>query len=392
MKHYNNCSMEISSSIKYIGVYDTDIDLFESQYKVPNGISYNSYIIFDEKVAVIDTADARKGAEWWANLITALGKRVPDYLIVQHMEPDHSSLIAEVLERYPALQVVATPKAIQMMPQFFEGIDIPQRSIAVKDGDSLSLGEHTLTFVHAPMVHWPEVMVCYEHSEKILFSADAFGTFGAPSHGHVWAEEARRYYINICGKYGAQVQALLKKAASLNIEKICPLHGPVLTDNLSQYIELYNIWSSYLPECPGVFIPYASIYGGTGKVALQIADMLRERGVEVIVADLCRCDMAKAVSDAFKMSRMIVCASSYDAGVFTPMHDFLYRLKIKGYRKRRVAIVENASWASTAGRVMRALLEEMKDLDILSDLLTIRTRMRAENQESVVAMVEQVLK
>lgn len=382
--------MKISTAIKYIGVYDRDIDLFEGQYRVPQGISYNSYMIIDEKIAIIDTADARKGTEWWRNLLDALDGRTPDYLVSLHMEPDHSSLIAEVMERFPTLQVVATPKALQMMPRFFEGVDFAERGIPVKEGDILSLGSHELTFVHAPMVHWPEVMVCYESSEKVLFSADAFGYFGAPSLDEPWDDEARRYYINICGKYGAQVQTLLKKASQLDIDTICPLHGPVLKENLSHYLSLYDTWSSYRPECDGVFIPYASIYGGTAAAAHRIADLLRERGVQVIITDLARCDMSKAVSDAFRMSRMIVCAASYDAGVFTPMHDFLYRLKIKGFRNRRVGIVENGSWAPTAGRVMRGLLEEMKNIDIIPTTVTINSRMKAENSDAVAALVESI--
>lgn len=382
--------MKISTAIKYIGVYDRDIDLFEGQYRVPQGISYNSYMIIDEKIAIIDTADARKGTEWWKNLLDALDGRTPDYLVSLHMEPDHSSLIAEVMERFPTLQVVATPKALQMMPRFFEGVDFTERGIPVKEGDTLSLGSHELTFVHAPMVHWPEVMVCYESSEKVLFSADAFGYFGAPSLDEPWDDEARRYYINICGKYGAQVQTLLKKASQLDIDTICPLHGPVLKENLSHYLSLYDTWSSYRPECDGVFIPYASIYGGTAAAAHRIADLLRERGVQVIITDLARCDMSKAVSDAFRMSRMIVCAASYDAGVFTPMHDFLYRLKIKGFRNRRVGIVENGSWAPTAGRVMRGLLEEMKNIDIIPTTVTINSRMKAENSDAVAALVESI--
>lgn len=382
--------MKISTAIKYIGVYDRDIDLFEGQYRVPQGISYNSYMIIDEKIAIIDTADARKGTEWWKNLLDALDGRTPDYLVSLHMEPDHSSLIAEVMERFPTLQVVATPKALQMMPRFFEGVDFAERGIPVKEGDTLSLGSHELTFVHAPMVHWPEVMVCYESSEKVLFSADAFGYFGAPSLDEPWDDEARRYYINICGKYGAQVQTLLKKASQLDIDTICPLHGPVLKENLSHYLSLYDTWSSYRPECDGVFIPYASIYGGTAAAAHRIADLLRERGEQVIITDLARCDMSKAVSDAFRMSRMIVCAASYDAGVFTPMHDFLYRLKIKGFRNRRVGIVENGSWAPTAGRVMRGLLEEMKNIDIIPTTVTINSRMKVENSDAVAALVESI--
>ncbi len=368
--------MEISSTIKYIGVDDTDIDLFESQYPVPSGISYNSYVILDENIAIVDTADARKGAEWWSNLTTVLAGRTPHYLIVQHMEPDHSSLIAEAMERFPSLQVVCTAKAVQMLSQFFEGVDT-SRCIAVKENDTLSLGNRVLRFFLAPMVHWPEVMVVYDEQERILFSADAFGTFGALSKGGGWDDEARRYFINICGKYGAQVQALLKKAASLDIAKICPLHGPVLCENLSHYIGLYDTWSSYKPEIEGVLVAYASIHGGTAATALWFADALRSHGTNVIVHDLSRSDVSYAVSDAFRMSRMLLCAASYDAGLFPPMHDFLHHLKIKGYQNRKVGILENGSWAPTAGRVMRSMLEEMKNLDVLPENVTIKSRMKS---------------
>ena len=369
--------MEITPSIKYVGVDDLDIDLFESQYVVPEGMSYNSYIILDEKVAIMDTVDARKGAEWWANVETVLGNRVPDYLVVQHLEPDHAALIHEVLGRYPQVKVVATAKAVQMMPQFFDSVDFEGRTVAVKEGDMLSLGSHTLQFFVAPMVHWPEVMVSYEQSEKVLFAADAFGKFGALCNEGSWDCEARRYYINICGKYGAQVQALLKKAATLDIAMICPLHGPVLTENLSHYIGLYDIWSKYEPETEGVLVAYASIHGGTATAANRLADILREKGApKVVVTDLSRCDMAEAVEDAFRYSHMVVCAASYDADVFPPMHDFLHHLKLKNYQNRRVAIVENGSWAPTAGRVMRAMLEGMKNVTVVEPMVTIRSRMK----------------
>lgn len=370
-------NVEISKSIKYVGVDDVDIDLFESQYIVPEGMAYNSYIILDEKVAIMDTADARKSGEWWANVEAVLAGRTPDYLVVHHMEPDHASLIAEVVEKFPAIQLVATAKALQMFPQFFENSCIDSRCIAVKEGDTLSLGEHTLQFFVAPMVHWPEVMVSYEQSEKVLFSADAFGKFGALCNGGSWDCEARRYYINICGKYGLQVQTLLKKAATLDIRTICPLHGPVLTENLAHYVGLYNTWSNYEPESEGVLVAYASIHGGTAVAANRMAEILREEGApKVVVADLSRCDIAEAVEDAFRYSHMVVCAASYDADVFPPMYDFLHHLKLKGYRKRRVAIVENGSWAPTAGRVMRSMLEEMKNIEIVEPMVTIRSRMK----------------
>ena len=368
--------MEISPAIKYVGVDDLDIDLFESQYVVPEGMAYNSYIILDEKVAIMDTVDARKSSEWWSNVEVVLGDRTPDYLVVQHLEPDHAALVHEVLDRYPQVKVVATAKAVQMMPQFFEKVDFEGRKIAVKEGDTLSLGNHTLQFFVAPMVHWPEVMVSYEQSEKVLFAADAFGKFGALCNGGAWDCEARRYFINICGKYGAQVQTLLKKAATLDIKTICPLHGPVLTENLGHYIGLYDIWSKYEPENEGVLVAYASIHGGTAVAANRLADMLREKGApKVVVTDLSRCDMAEAVEDAFRYSHMVVCAASYDADVFPPMHDFLHHLKLKNYQNRRVAIMENGSWAPTAGRVMRAMLEGMKNVEIVEPVVTIRSRM-----------------
>lgn len=370
-------TMEISSAIKYIGVDDLDIDLFESQYVVPEGMAYNSYVILDEKIAIMDTADGRKAVEWWGNLEQVLGGRTPDYLVVQHLEPDHSALIAEVMEKYPSVKLVATAAAVKMLPQFFSHVDFNERVIAVKEGDTLSLGSHTLQFFVAPMVHWPEVMVSYEQSEKVLFSADAFGKFGAICNDGPWDCEARRYYINICGKYGAQVQALLKKAATLDIKTICPLHGPVLTENLGHYIGLYDTWSKYEPETEGVLVAYASIHGGTAVAANRLADILREKGApKVVVTDLSRCDMAEAVEDAFRYSHMVVCAASYDADVFPPMHDFLHHLKLKNYQKRKVAIVENGSWAPTAGRVMRAMLEGMKNIAIVEPMVTIRSRMK----------------
>ena len=384
--------MEITPTIKYVGVDDLDIDLFESQYVVPDGMAYNSYVILDEKVAIMDTVDARKGAEWWANVETALAGRTPDYLVVQHLEPDHAALIHEVLGKYPRAKVVATAKAIQMMPQFFEKVEFEGRTVAVKEGDILSLGSHTLQFFVAPMVHWPEVMVSYEQSEKVLFAADAFGKFGALCNEGSWDCEARRYYINICGKYGAQVQALLKKAATLDIAMICPLHGPVLTENLSHYIGLYDIWSKYEPETEGVLVAYASIHGGTAAAANRLADILREKGApKVVVTDLSRCDMAEAVEDAFRYSHMVVCAASYDADVFPPMHDFLHHLKLKNYQNRRVAIVENGSWAPTAGRVMRSMLEGMKNIAIVDTMVTIRSRMKESDLPAMEQLAMELL-
>ena len=384
--------MTITKNIRYIGVDDTTLDLFEGQYIIPNGISYNSYLILDEKVAIMDTVDARKGKEWWQNLEAALEGRTPDYLVVQHMEPDHASLVAEVAQRYPNLQVVATQKAIQMFPLFFEGADFLERCIAVKEGDTLALGTHTLRFFLAPMVHWPEVMVSLEESEGILFAADAFGKFGALCHEEDWACEARRYYFNICGKYGVQVQALLKKLAGANVQTICPLHGPILTENLGYYIGLYDTWSKYEPETEGVFIAYASIHGGTAKAAHKLAEILREKGApKVSIADLSRDDMAEAVEDAFRMSKLIVCASSYDAGLFPPMHEFLHKLIIKNYQNRRVGILENGSWAPTAGKVMRNMLLEMKNLDIVAPMVTIRARMKAEDLPAMEELADAIL-
>ena len=385
--------MTITKNIRYIGVDDTTLDLFEGQYIIPNGISYNSYLILDEKVTIMDTVDARKAKEWWENLEAALEGRTPDYLVVQHMEPDHASLVAEAMERFPNLQVVATQRALQMMPLFFEGADFSTRSIAVGEGDTLALGTHTLRFFLAPMVHWPEVMVSLEETEGILFAADAFGKFGALCHEEDWACEARRYYFNICGKYGVQVQALLKKLAGANVQTICPLHGPILTENLGYYIGLYDTWSKYEPETEGVFIAFASIHGGTAKAAHKLAEILREKGApKVSIADLSRDDMAEAVEDAFRMSKLIVCASSYDAGLFPPMHEFLHKLIIKNYQNRRVGILENGSWAPTAGKCMRNMLLEMKNLNIVAPMVTIRARMKAEDLPAMEELADAILK
>ena len=382
----------VTERIKYIGVDDTTIDLFESQYIVPNGISYNSYLITDEKMAIMDTVDLRKSDDWWANLEEALEGRTPDYLIVQHMEPDHAGNIAKALEKYPDMKVVASAKAIQMMPQFFDDTDFNGRTIAVKEGDTLSLGEHTLQFFMAPMVHWPEVMVTYDQQDKVLFSADGFGKFGALAHEEDWACEARRYYFNICGKYGAQVQALLKKAATLDIACICPLHGPILKENLSYYIGLYDTWSKYEVETEGVFIAYASIHGGTKKVAEKLAEILRAKGApKVSIADLCRDDMAEAVEDAFRMGKLVVAAASYDADVFPPMHDFLHHLKLKAYQKRRVGIIENGSWAPCAGRVMKGMLETMKEIEIVEPMVTIRSAMKQGDIPALEALADAML-
>jgi len=382
----------VTEKIKYIGVDDTTIDLFESQYIVPNGISYNSYLVMDEKIAIMDTVDKRKGEEWFANLEEGLEGRTPDYLIVQHMEPDHAGNIAVLMEKYPDMKVVASAKAIQMMPQFFEDTCFEGRTIAVKEGDTLSLGGRELKFFMAPMVHWPEVMVTYDSADKVLFSADGFGKFGALAHEEDWACEARRYYFNICGKYGAQVQALLKKAATLDIACICPLHGPILKENLGYYIGLYDTWSKYEVETEGVFIAYASIHGGTKKAAEKMAEILRAKGApKVSIADLSRDDMAEAVEDAFRMSKLIVAAASYDADVFPPMHDFLHHLKLKAYQKRRVGIIENGSWAPCAGRVMKGMLETMKDIEIVEPMVTIRSAMKQGDIPAMEALADAML-
>lgn len=384
---------KVTETIQYIGVDDTDLDLFESQYIVPNGISYNSYLIEDEKIAIMDTVDKRKSAEWWANLDQALAGRTPDYLVVQHMEPDHAGNIADAMERFPQMKIVATARAIGMLPQFFEGVDFEGRTVAVGENDTLSLGQHTLQFIMAPMVHWPEVMVTYDHLDKVVFSADGFGKFGALSHDEDWACEARRYYFNICGKYGMQVQALLKKLGNLDIECICPLHGPILKENLGYYIGLYDTWSKYDVETEGVFIAYASIHGGTAVAAQKLADMLRAKGApKVSVADLSRDDMAEAVEDAFRMGRLVVAAPSYDGNVFPPMHDFLHHLQLKNYQKRRVGIIENGSWAPCSGRIMKGMLEQMKDIDIVEPVVTIRSRMKQTDLSAFEALADAILK
>lgn len=382
----------ITETIKYIGVDDTDIDLFESQYVVPNGVSYNSYIIFDEKVAIMDTVDPRKGAEWIENLQTALDGRKPDYLVVQHLEPDHAGNIAKVMALYPDMQVVASDKAVKMLPQFFYDTQFEGRVIGVKEGGTLSLGGRTLHFVMAPMVHWPEVMVSYDSKEKVLFSADGFGKFGALSHDEEWACEARRYYFNICGKYGGPVQTLLKKAATLDIAIICPLHGPILSENLGYYLGLYDTWSRYEPETEGVLVAYASIHGNTAEAARKFADMLRARGAEkVVVCDLARCDMAEAVEDAFRYSKLVVAAASYDSDVFPPMHDFLHHLAIKNYCKRRIGIIENGSWAPSAGRAMRNIIDRFKDVQVVEPMVSITSRLKPQDIPALEQLADDLL-
>jgi len=370
--------MNISESVKYIGVDDTTIDLFESQYVVPEGVSYNSYVILDEKIAIMDTVDKRGMKEWEDNLLKTLDGKKADYVIVQHMEPDHAGSLARLLELFPDITVVGNAKTFVMINQFFENINIKD-SLTVKEGDTLNLGSHTLTFVMAPMVHWPEVMVTYESSEKSLFSADGFGKFGALSltENEDWACEARRYYFNIVGKYGAPVQTLLKKASALDIKTICPLHGPVLSDNLGYYLDLYNTWSSYQPESKGIFIAYASIHGNTAVAANRFADILRDKGVEkVVVTDLSRCDIAEAVEDAFRYDRMVLAAASYDAGVFPIMQDFLHHLQSKAYQNRTIGLIENGSWAPTAAKTMRSILDTMKNITIVEPVVTIKSALK----------------
>ena len=390
---------KLNDQVLYIGTDDLDIDLFESQYVVPEGVSYNSYIILDDKVAVLDTADARKGEEWKANLAEALGGRKPDYLVAHHLEPDHSALVAWMLEAYPETTLVASAKAIQMLPQFFEGIALEGRTLAVKEGDTLELGTHSLRFIAAPMVHWPEVMVSFDAADGALYSADGFGKFGALGEcgfygrdDDDWACEARRYYFNIVGKYGAQVQQLLGKAAALPIRTIRPLHGPILEDNLGDYLHLYDIWSRYEPETDGVFIACASIHGGTLKAAEKLAEILQEKGApKVVFSDLTRSDIAENVEDAFRYPRMVVAASSYDAGLFTPMYDFLHRLQIKGYCKRKVAVMENGSWAPSAGRVMKEMLGQMKEVAVAEPVVTIRSRMKEADIPALETLADAIL-
>lgn len=385
--------VNITNDIKYIGVDDTTLDLFESQYIIPNGISYNSYLIFDEKIAIMDTVDRRKSDEWWNNLEKSLNGKTPDYLIVHHMEPDHAGNIATAVEKYPGLKIVASTRAIQMLPQFFDETDFSNNTIAVQENDTLCLGKHTLQFFMAPMVHWPEVMVSYDQTDKVIFSADGFGKFGALSHEEEWACEARRYYFNICGKYGIPVQTLLKKISKLDVTCICPLHGPILTENLSYYIGLYDTWSKYDAETDGVFIAYASIHGGTAEAAKKMEEILKLKGAKkVTITDLSRGDMAEAVEDAFRMNRIILAAASYDGDVFPPMHDFLHHLILKGFQHRKIGIIENGSWAPSAGRVMKNLLEKMKDLDVVQPMVTIRSRMKQNNITELEALADAILK
>lgn len=384
-------TMKVGNDIYYVGVNDHQVDLFEGQYDVPNGMSYNSYVIMDEKIAVMDTVDAHFAEEWLGNVAKVLNGAKPDYLVVQHMEPDHAANIENFVKAYPEVTVVANTKTFTMMENFFRNMDLGDRKLVVANGESLTLGKHVLTFVFAPMVHWPEVMVTYESSEKILFSADGFGKFGALDYEDPegWACEARRYYFNIVGKYGAPVQALLKKAAGLDIRTICPLHGPVLKENLGYYIGLYDTWSSYKPEDKGVLVAYASIHGNTAKAAQKFAEMLRAKGVEkVSVMDLSRDDMAEVVEDAFRYDRMVLAAASYDGGVFPCMQDFLHHLQSKAFQNRTVGIIENGTWGPTAGRTMKGILETMKNITIVEPMVTIRSAMKESDLPAMEALAD----
>ena len=389
--------MNVTNNIRYIGVDDTDIDLFESQYAVSEGVSYNSYLILDDEVAIMDSVDRRRCDAWLARLTDALAGRKPHYLVVQHMEPDHGGSIAAAMERWPEMKIVTSVKAAPMLKQFFGTMDFADRVIAVKEGDTLSLGRHTLQFIMAPMVHWPEVMVTYEQTDKTLFTADGFGTFGA-LHGNIndlraWPDEARRYYYNICGKYGQPVQALLKKVGALDVQRICPLHGPVLTEDLGYYIGLYDKWSRYEAESEGVLIAYASIHGNTAIAAHALAAMIQQQaeGIEVKLIDLCRTDVSVAVAEAFRMGCMVLAASSYDGGLFTPMYEFLHRIQIKGYKGRRVGLIENGSWAPSAGRVMKEMLATMKDIDLVEPMVTIRSTMQPTDEPAMKALAEAII-
>ena len=383
--------IQISDSILYVGVDDKTIDLFESQYVVPNGISYNSYVILDEKIAIMDTVDERATKEWLANVKEALNGKVPNYLIISHMESDHAGSIQILAEEFPSMKLVGNAKTFQMAGQFFE-FDMTDKTVVVKEGDTLNLGGHTLQFFMAPMVHWPEVMVTYEQSEKILFSADGFGKFGALDTEEDWACEARRYYFNIVGKYGAQVQALLRKAANLEISMICPLHGPILKENLEYYVGKYQVWSSYEPEDEGVLIAYASIHGNTKKAAEKLADILKEKGAKkVVLTDLARDDMAEAVEDAFRYDKLVVAAATYDGGIFPCGEEFLRHLKHKNYQKRTIGFMENGTWAPMSGKLMKEICEKMKDITFVEPIVSIKSAMNEESLEKMEELADALL-
>lgn len=384
--------MFVTEDIRYIGVNDHDVDLFEGQYTVENGMSYNSYVILDEKVAVMDTVDAHFGVEWLQNLETELNGRRPDYLVVQHMEPDHSANIAVFMETYPETQIVSSAKAFVMMQQFF-GTDFPERKVVVGEGSTLKLGRHTLTFVTAPMVHWPEVIVTYDSTDKVLFSADGFGKFGALDVEEDWADEARRYYIGIVGKYGAQVQALLKKAAALDIAIICPLHGPVLNENLGYYLDKYNTWSSYAVEDEGVVIAYTSVYGHTKEAVEELAEKLNQRGCpNVVVADLARCDMAEIVADAFRYSKLVLATTTYNATIFPHMQNFIDHLTARNYQGRTVGMIENGAWAPMAAKVMKKMLETSKNLTYTDTTVTVKCALNDASRAQIDALADELCK
>lgn len=384
--------MFVTEDIRYIGVNDHDVDLFEGQYTVENGMSYNSYVILDKKVAVMDTVDAHFGVEWLQNLETELNGRRPDYLVVQHMEPDHSANIAVFMETYPEAQIVSSAKAFVMMQQFF-GTDFPERKVVVGEGSTLKLGRHTLTFVTAPMVHWPEVIVTYDSTDKVLFSADGFGKFGALDVEEDWADEARRYYIGIVGKYGAQVQALLKKAAALDIAIICPLHGPVLNENLGYYLDKYNTWSSYAVEDEGVVIAYTSVYGHTKEAVEELAEKLNQRGCpNVVVADLARCDMAEAVADAFRYSKLVLATTTYNATIFPHMQNFIDHLTARNYQGRTVGMIENGAWAPMAAKVMKKMLETSKNLTYTDTTVTVKCALNDASRAQIDALADELCK
>ena len=384
--------MFVTEDIRYIGVNDHDVDLFEGQYTVENGMSYNSYVILDEKVAVMDTVDAHFGVEWLQNLETELNGRRPDYLVVQHMEPDHSANIAVFMETYPEAQIVSSAKAFVMMQQFF-GTDFPERKVVVGEGSTLKLGRHTLTFVTAPMVHWPEVIVTYDSTDKVLFSADGFGKFGALDVEEDWADEARRYYIGIVGEYGAQVQALLKKAAALDIAIICPLHGPVLNENLGYYLDKYNTWSSYAVEDEGVVIAYTSVYGHTKEAVEELAEKLNQRGCpNVVVADLARCDMAEAVADAFRYSKLVLATTTYNATIFPHMQNFIDHLTARNYQGRTVGMIENGAWAPMAAKVMKKMLETSKNLTYTDTTVTVKCALNDASRAQIDALADELCK
>ena len=383
--------MIVTSDVKYVGVNDTKVDLFEGQYIVPNGISYNSYLILDDKIAVMDSVDANFSAEWLENISREAQNKAPDYLIVQHMEPDHSASIVEFVKAYPNAKIVSSSKAFVMMKQYF-GTDFADRQVVVAEGDTLSLGKHNLTFVSAPMVHWPEVMVTYDSTDKILFSADGFGKFGIPETDEDWACEARRYYIGIVGKYGAQVQALLKKASNLDISIICPLHGPVLKENLGYYVNLYDIWSSYKVEEEGVVIAYTSVYGNTKKAVLSLAKMLEDNGVKVAVNDLARCDMAEAVEDAFRYSKLVIATTTYNGDVFPYMREFINHLTERNYQNRTVGFIENGSWAPVATKVMKSMLEKNKNLTYTQTNVKINSALNEQSELALKDLCQELCK